>query len=323
MIAYIIRRILTALLIVWAVATICFIILQLAPGDPASMYIRPEIKPAVVENIRKQLGFDLPIWQQYIKWLRGLSAGNFGTSFIHKQPVIDIIANTLPNTLRLTLVVFCVQFLMGIVIGIYLATKQGSKIEQTVNGFLLFLYSMPGFWLALILILIFSLHLGWLPSSQMQSMRDINGFIPILWDQVKHLILPVTVLSIPFITYTTRFIQDQLRDVFAQPYFLAAKTYGFSGQKILFKYALKNALLPLITLIGLYLPFILGGAVITEYIFAWPGMGRITVTAIFAHDFPLILASTIIAALAVVIGNLLSDILYALADPRIRTKETL
>jgi peptide/nickel transport system permease protein len=171
--------------------------------------------------------------------------------------------------------------------------------------------------------MILSLKLGWLPSSQMNSLYPVAGFWSQLADSIRHLILPATILSIPFIAYTTRFVRTNLTNILKQPYIVTARAFGINKNKIHYHYALKNALLPVITQIGLYLPFILGGAVIIEYIFAWPGMGRITIDAIFSHDFPVILASNFIAALTVVFGNLISDLLYFFIDPRIRIKKTL
>jgi peptide/nickel transport system permease protein len=318
MISYSIKRLAVSILIVWGIITICFIVMHLAPGDPSSIYIRPDIDPKVAENIQTQMGFNQPLWKQYILWTTEILRGNFGMSFIHQRPINDVLAETIPNTLRLTATVFILQFVVGIALGIVSALKYKTRTDHLISAIMLFFYSMPGFWLAIISILIFSLKLGWLPSSQMQSMYEISGFWPVLWDQVRHMILPVVILSTPFIAYTTRFIRDNLIEELQQPYIFAAQTYGLSRSKIVYHYALKNALLPLVTLFGLYLPFMLGGAVITEYIFAWPGMGRITVNAIFTHDYALILATTIIAALAVVIGNYISDMLYAVVDPRIR-----
>jgi peptide/nickel transport system permease protein len=318
MIAYSLKRLAISLLIVWGIITISFVVMHLAPGDPASIYIRPDIDPKVAENIQSQLGFNQPIWKQYLLWTKEIVKGNFGLSYVHQRPINDLLADTIPNTLRLTLTVFIFQFVVGIGLGIISAIKYKTRTDHLINGIMLFFYSMPGFWLAIVSILFFSLKLGWLPSSQMQSMHEIHGFWAGLWDQIKHLILPVAVLSTPFIAYTTRFVRDSLIKELNQPYIFAAQTYGLKRSKIVYHYALKSALLPLVTLVGLYLPFMLGGAVITEYIFAWPGMGRITVNAIFTHDYALILATTIIAAIAVIIGNYISDILYAMADPRIR-----
>jgi len=321
MLTFIVRRLLIACLMVWGVLSMTFFIIHLAPGDPLMLYARPEIDPSVVENIRRQMGFNLPLWQQYFVWLIEFIQGNFGISLMQHRAVLDIFYETIPNTLRLTVPVFVIQLVLGIIIGVITALKKNGKLDIITNSVLLFLYSMPGFWVALIAIMIFSLHLGWLPSSQMSSLHSIEGFWPIVWDRIRHLILPALVLSIPFITYTARFVRSSLIDVLRQPYIQMAKAYGLKKSDILFKYALKNALLPVVTLIGLYIPFLIGGAVITEYIFGWPGMGRITVDALFAHDFPVILASNFIATLTVILGNLLSDILYLIVDPRIKIKQ--
>lgn len=315
---YIVNRFLTALLIVWGVLTLSFLLMHLAPGEPTKLYLNPEISPLVLEKIRRQMGLDQPVWMQYLLWLKEFVSGNFGFSFFHQRPVGAILLETIPNTLRLTLTVFILQFMIGIPLGVVSALKINTKSDQAIQFTLLFFYAMPGFWLTLILMMIFSLKLGWLPSGQMQSLVEINGFWANLWDYLRHLILPAVVLSMPFIAMTSRFVRANLSEILHQPYIQAAHTYGLSRSKIIYKYALKNALLPLITLIGLYLPFLLGGAVITEYIFAWPGMGRVTVEAIFTHDYPLILATTFVAALAVVTGNFISDILYRIADPRIK-----
>jgi peptide/nickel transport system permease protein len=237
------------------------------------------------------------------------------------RAVSEIFLEAIPNTLRLTVSVFIIQLIVGILLGVITALKKNGKLDVLINSILLFLYSMPGFWVALIAIMIFSLKLGWLPSSQMSSMHSIEGFWPVIWDKIRHLILPAAVLSIPFVTYTARFVRGSLIEVLRQPYMQTARAFGLKRSEIVFKYALKNTLLPVVTLIGLYIPFLLGGAVITEYIFGWPGMGRITVDAIFSYDYPVILASNFIAAFAVIIGNLISDLMYVIVDPRIQMKQ--
>jgi peptide/nickel transport system permease protein len=320
MLRYFLNRFFTSLIIVWGVLSITFLILHLASGDPTSLYLKPEIDEKTLENIRRQMGLNLPLWQQYILWIREFVTGNFGVSFVQQRPIRDILGEALLNTLQLTSVVFVLQLLLGVVLGIITAVNRHTKLDVSISSVLLFFYSMPGFWLALIAIMIFSLKLGWLPSSQMKSFLEIGGIWSQVLDRIKHLILPVTVLSVPFIAYTARFVRGSVSEILEQDYIRTALAYGISKRQILYKYTLKNALLPLATLLGLYLPFLLGGAVITEYIFAWPGMGRITVNAIFAHDFPVILASTFIAAITVIVGNLISDLMYVAVDPRIKIR---
>ncbi len=316
---YILKRLGISLLIVWGVLSITFLLMRLAPGDPSSLYIRPEIDAKTVENIRRQMGLELPLWRQYFLWIGEFMRGNFGVSFTHHRPVSEILAEAIPNTLKLTGVVYFLQSIAGIVLGVITAVKRGTKLDLFITSFLLFLYSMPWFWLGLMAIMLFSLKLGWLPSSQMRSLHVSGGFWAESLDYIKHLILPASILAMPFAASTARFVRNSLAEALEQNYIRTAKAYGIKSWKILFQYALKNALLPLVTLFGLHLPFLLGGAVITEHIFAWPGLGTITVNAIFAHDFPVILASTFIAALTVVMGNQISDFLYLLVDPRVRT----
>lgn len=318
MISFILKRLLLTLLIVWGILSLTFLLIHLAPGDPLSLYVDPEISPRVVENIRHQLGLDQSLWKQYFTMMIGFLRGNFGISFLQKRPVSELFSEALPNTLKLTLVVFILQLVLGTLLGIFTGIRKNSKTDQVFGVASVLFYSIPGFWLALMLILLFTSTLGWLPSGQMSTLGLSGGFWTMFWDRVKHLILPVTVLVLPFVAYTARFVRGSFCEVLEQDYIRTAFAFGIRRRKIYFKYGLKNALLPVVTLIGLYFPFLLGGAVITEYIFAWPGVGRLTVAAIFTHDYPVILASTVIAALSVNIGNLFSDLLYHLIDPRIK-----
>lgn len=317
MIRYIIKRIGYAVFVIWGVLTLTFAMIHLAPGNPTDIYVRPGIEPETVQLIQRQLGLDLPTHQQYLKWLTGIAQGDLGISFTSHQPVSRIMAEGIWNTLQLTLFVFLIQLIMGTVLGIISALLQGRKWDVGINALLLIFYSLPSFWLALMAIMVFSLKLGWFPSSQMASIIPPEGFWLRFLDRLHHLALPALVLAISLTAYTARFVRGSLIDVLAKPYIQTAKAYGLSRIQIIFKYALKNALLPLITLSGLYAPFILGGAVIVEYIFAWPGMGRITINAIFSHDYPVILASSFLAAISVIIGNTIADICYRIADPRI------
>lgn len=318
MLRYVLKRIAIAVVIVWGVLTLTFVMIHLAPGDPSSVYVRPEISKRTLETVRRQMGLDLPLGQQYLRWMRELAVGNLGQSFSQKRPVRDVLWEAIPNTLQLTVTVFVLQLFGGIFFGIFTAVQRGRAPDYSVSSILLFIYSVPGFWLGLMAILVFSLKPGWLPSGQMKSLVTPDGFLPALVDRLRHLILPATVLAAPFAAYTARFVRGSLTEVLNQDYIRTAYAYGLSRRRILYRYALKNALLPLVTLSGLSFPFLLGGAVVTESVFAWPGMGRLTIDALFAHDYPLILASTWIAAISVVLGNLVSDLVYAAVDPRIR-----
>ncbi|MFZ0391400.1 MAG: ABC transporter permease [Calditrichia bacterium] len=311
-------RCLQALLTLWGVLSLTFFMMHLAPGDPASLFVSPEMPADVLQNLRQQMGLNQPLMMQYLHWLREFSSGNFGFSFSHSRPVLQVLRQALPNTLQLTLTVFILQFFAGILLGIVIDLWSERKTGAVLNQFLLFIYSIPGFWLALLAIMVFSYALNWLPSSQMSGLETASGWGRV-WDRLRHIILPALVLILPFAAFTARFVAGQLKEVMRQDYIRTAFSMGLKKNQVIGKYALKNALLPVITLTGLQFPFLLGGAVITEYIFGWPGMGRLAVEAIYAHDFPLILGSTFVAAVAVILGNLFSDILYSIVDPRINS----
>jgi len=316
---YILRRILIAVPLIIGLATITFFIIHMAPGDPMALYRSPEISPEVMELMRKNLGLDQPLHIQYVRWLTSMARGNFGISFTAHRPVADILKETIPNTLQLTFLALLLNLIVGIIIGVIAAIKQYSAVDHAITVSALFIYSMPSFWLGLMMILLFSLLLGWLPASQMQSINaDLFDFWHRLWDRVTHLIMPVFVLGIATAAGTARFMRGSLLEVIRQDYIRTAHAKGLSERVVIFKHALRNALLPIVTLTGLSLPFLLGGSVITETIFAWPGMGRVAITAIFARDYPVVLAANLIAAVMVVLGSLFADITYSILDPRIR-----
>lgn len=318
-IQYIIRRILLSIPLLWALATLTFFLVRLAPGDPLAMYYNPEIDPSVMEAVRTRLGLDQPLHVQYVKWLGALFQGELGVSFKHHRPVAEILAETLPNTLLLTSLALLFDLGFGVLLGTLAAVRQYSWIDHTTSVIALFLYSMPGFWLGLMLIIVFALKLGWLPASQMQSVdAEFLPFLPRLWDQALHLVLPVFVLGIASAASVARYMRGSLLEVIRQDYVRTARAKGLPEGRVIFRHALRNALIPIVTLLGLYLPFLISGAVVTETIFAWPGMGRLTIDAIFSRDYPVVLAANLLAGVMVVFGNLLSDVLYGIVDPRIR-----
>jgi peptide/nickel transport system permease protein len=275
MIRFAVRRILVSIPLIWALATLTFFIVRLAPGDPLAMYYNPEIDPEVMETIRVRLGLDQPLHIQYVKWLGSLAQGELGVSFSHHRPVMDILVETIPNTLVLTV-----------------------------------------FSLAMI---VFSLKLGVLPASQMESVdAEYMAWGARLWDRALHLVMPVFVLGIASAASVARYMRSSLLEVIRQDYVRTARAKGLPERRVILRHALVNALIPIITLLGLYLPFLLSGAVVTETIFAWPGMGRLTIGAIFARDYPIVMATNLIAGVMVVAGNLVADLLYGIVDPRIR-----
>ncbi|NUM81846.1 ABC transporter permease [bacterium] len=327
MIVYILKRLAGAVPLTFGLLTLTFFLIRLAPGDPTAMYIDPNIDPDAADRMRENLGLNDPLMVQYGKWLgiippfEGVWQGEFGISFSKHRPVFDIVLESTGNTLLLTGGALCVDLVVGVLIGIVAALNREKKMDHIITVGSLFFYSMPHFWLALMLILIFSLGLGWLPASQMHSVNVDQLSTPAyIGDMISHMIMPVFVLGIASAASTVRYMRSSMLEVIKQDYIRTARAKGLSERKVIYRHALRNALLPLITIIGLSFPFLLSGAVITEVIFAWPGMGRVTVDAIFARDYPLIIANTLVAGVMVIVGNLLADVLYALADPRIKLR---
>lgn len=296
--------------------------MQLAPGDPLDMYLEPqrqmEVDPEVIELLRKKYGLDQPIHVQYGRWLGNILQGDFGESFRYRRPVSDLLAEAVPYTLQLTLLAVLLDALLGITLGIISAIKQYSLLDKVITLGSLIIYAAPGFWLALMMVLVFSVHLGWFPTSQTRSMDyEFLSTWGKIGDRVWHLAMPVFLMGITSAAGTARYMRNKLLEVLNEEYVIAARARGFTERVVILKHALRNALIPIVTIYGLSLPFLLGGATIIETIFAWPGMGRLAVGAVSGRDYPLIMATTLVAAVLTVLGNLLADLAYAWADPRI------
>ncbi|MBW3534488.1 MAG: ABC transporter permease [Gemmatimonadetes bacterium] len=326
MAAYLLRRVLGSIPLVLGIATIIFFVVNLAPGDPTQLLLSPGMRPEVLEQMRANFGLDQPIHVRYLKWVGALLTGDFGYSFSHSRPVLSVIGDMLPNTLLLSGLALLVSFAVGMLLGIVQAVRQHSATDSVLSVVALFFYSMPSFWLALMLILTFSLYArnvwGWpiyFPASGRVSVE--YAFLPPLEqlrDRVMHLVLPVASLSLVLAAGVARYMRGSMLEVVRQDYVRTARAKGLSERRVIFRHALRNALIPVITLLGLYLPALFSGTVFIEYVFAWPGMGKTIFEAISTRDYPLVMASSFIFAAMVVAGNLLADVLYALVDPRIR-----
>ncbi len=319
---YVFKRLLQAIPLLIGIATITFFIIHIAPGDPMDVYMekqyRKEVDPQVIELLRKKYGLDQPLPVQYVKWMGNLAHGDLGESFRYRRPVASLLAERIPYTLQLTVLALLLDALIGITLGIISAVKQYSAVDKITTLGSLVIYSIPGFWLAVMLVLVFAVNLGWLPTSQTRSLDyELFSWSGKLLDRVWHLVLPVFVLGVASAAGTARYMRNQLLDVLSEEYVLAARARGLTERAVILKHALRNALIPIVTIYGLELPFLLGGAVLIEKVFAWPGMGLLAVEAIEARDYPIILATSMIAAVLVVMGNLLADVIYAVVDPRI------
>lgn len=319
---YIVKRLLQAIPLLLGIITVTFFIIRLAPGDPMDMYLEPtrrrQMDPEVIALIRHRYGLDQPIYVQYVKWVANVAKGDFGESFRHRRPVNSLIAEAIPYTLQLTVLALILDAMVGITLGIVSAVKQYSLLDKTVTVGSLIIYAVPGFWLALMLVLVFSVQLHWFPTSQTRSMDyEMLSLGQKVLDRVWHLVLPVFVMGVASAAGTARYMRNRLLEVLNEEYVVAARARGFAERTVILKHALRNALIPIVTVYGLSLPFLLGGATIIETIFAWPGMGRLTVEAVGGRDYPVIMATTTIAAVLTVLGNLLADITYAAVDPRV------
>jgi peptide/nickel transport system permease protein len=327
LLSYLLRRLLGAIPLLWGILTLIFFIIHLAPGDPTARFFNPNVAPEVIEQMRHNLGLDQPIHVQYFKWLLSFVQGNFGYSFGQMRPISEILPGTLWNTVQLMLVSLVLIFVIGMLVGIVQAVRQYSIADNVLTFLALFFYSMPSFWLALMLILLFALKANqwaWpfsLPATGMTSVG--YEFMPAgqqVWDRLQHLILPTLALGVGNAAGVARYMRGSMLEVIHQDYIRTARAKGLSEATVIFKHALRNALIPIITLLGLYLPILLSGSVLVETIFAWPGMGRLIVDAIFQRDYPLVMATSFVAAAMVVLGNLMADVLYAVVDPRIRNE---
>lgn len=325
MASYIARRLLGAIPLIVGIATIIFFVVNLAPGDPTALYFNQNVPPEVLEQIRTNFGLDQPLHIRYWKWLAAFLTGDFGYSYARSRPVMDIILETLPPTLVLAGSTLVLIFIIGVTTGVFQAVRQHRTADRVLSITSLFFYSMPSFWLGLMLMLLLSLKAHeWglpfaLPPTGMTSVD--YEFLP-FWQQVAdrlvHLVLPVLTLTLVMAAGIARYTRGQMLEVIRQDYIRTARAKGLPERTVIFKHALRNSLLPVITLLGLYLPLLFSGSVFVEVIFSWPGMGRVIVDAILQRDYPLVMATSFIFALVVVIGSLVADVLYAVADPRIR-----
>ncbi len=311
-----IRRTLQAIPLLLGITVISFLIMKLTPGDPVSlMSMSPHITPADLARMRHNFGFDQPVYIQYFKWLSALIRGDWGISLERGRPVIDIIANRLPNTLQLMAVSFVISVALAIPIGILSATKRYSWFDYSATTLSFFGVSMPVFWFGLILIVVFSVKLHLLPSAGMMSVGADSTDI---FDRLRHIILPAVVLSLSGIAGWSRYMRSSMLEVVRQDYIRTARAKGLAEKVVIYKHALKNAMIPVITVMALEIPGFFTGAVITETIFAWPGMGRLYYDSVMSRDYTMLMAILTIGAGLVVIFNLIADIAYAFFDPRIK-----
>lgn len=305
MLDYIIKRTIQMIVVLFLALTVVFFLVRLA-GDPTTLFLPPDAPASQIEEYRKQLGFDRPLYVQYAEFMADAVRGDFGTSLRTREDALGMILDRVPATFQLAFAALALSLLIAIPIGIVSAYKRNTILDQTGVAFTVLGQAIPSFWLGLILIYLFAAKLQWLPSGGGGS--------------VKHMILPVVTLAAYSVARFARFTRSSMLDILSKDYIRTAKSSGVSMSRILFRYALKNTLIPIITLVALDLGTLLGGAVITEVVFSWPGVGRVIYNALLNRDFPVVMAGVFFVALIYSIINLITDILYAYVNPQIRVK---
>ena len=321
--AYIIRRLLLIIPTFIGISIISFAIIHIAPGNPAMLSIQGGMlgkgaSPANIAEMQKVLGLDKPLYVQYFQWVGRLLRFDFGRSFKDHRKVIDKIMEALPNTLLLNIISFLLIYSISLPLGIWSAIKQNTVVDKGITSILFVLYSLPVIWVALLLILFFYVKLDWLPVGGLQSLQASEySTFPWLLDRVKHIILPVTCFTYAGFALISRYVRSSMLEVINQDYIRTARSKGLKEKKVIWRHGFSNALIPIVTLLGLELPGLLGGSIIIEQIFAWPGLGWLFFDALNARDYMTIMGLTVFTASLVLIGTLLADLLYAVVDPRI------
>lgn len=320
---YVAGRLLQAAIVVLLVTTVTFVLVHLAPGDPIAMALQ---RPGVTETVRQQwradFGLDRPLGEQYARWLANAARGELGYSFSFRRPVRDVIADVLPRTLLLVGLALVLSFALGIVVAVLQSERPGGGRDRWLGRILLLLYSVPDFWLAIVALLIFAYRLPIFPPSGIVDpvLHDYMSPAGRMLDRLHHLVLPVATLTLLATAAISRHQRSALLEVLPSDWMRTAIAKGLSQRSAVRRHALRNALLPSITLAGLYLPGLVAGSLFIEKVFSWPGMGLTTANAIGARDYPLITASVLVTSVVVAIGALLADIATAAADPRVRVR---
>jgi peptide/nickel transport system permease protein len=318
---YVLRRVAASIPVVIGVTVVTFLLMHATAGTYIpGLNIEPNLRPADVERIKAYLGLDRPLHIQYLTWLWGIVRGDFGRSMIDGSPITAHITDRLPATLELTVTAILIGVLISIPLGIAGALRRGSVLDNALTALAVGGYAVPAFWLGLMLILLFSVEfqhwgLPWLPSSGVAT-PGVRGFDP--FDRLVHLILPATVLSFVYLSIWSRFTRSSMLEVLSMDYIRTARAKGMTSRRVVYVHALRNSVIPLVTLVGLELPGLVSGGLVVETVFGWPGIGYFLYQRALLYDYTTVMGITTFAALLVVAGNLLADILYAILDPRVR-----
>ena len=319
MYAYVVRRLLYAILTFFGITVVTFALIHSVPGGPV---FGIKISPATLAAIRHEFRFDLPVTEQYLHWLRGAITFDFGRSIVDRRPVATWIAERLPRTLLLNVAAFVLAAVIGIPIGLWSGARSNRLLDRASSVIFFLLYSLPTFWIAFLLAEFFAVRLGILPLFGVTSdgYAEMNFGERVL-DRLEHLILPVTTLAVGQLAIFARFSRAALSEVIRQDFIVTARAKGVGEGALVWRHAARNTLLPLITLLGLTIPYLLSSSVIVEQIFQWPGAGLLFINSILNRDYPMVMGLTVASALLTLVGSLIADILYAAADPRVRFED--
>ncbi len=309
---YIIRRGLQSLFLLWCISLVAFSIMHLAPGGPLAIMENPRVSPEVVKAINASFGLNDPIPVQYVKWLGNLLHGDFGRSFTDQRPVMDKIVERLPATIELNVASLLIG-LFGIPLGVYSALTRGSKFDHSVRVFTVIGNAAPAWWIGLMILVFIAAPTHLLPLGGMYTIGKENNLVDHLW----HLALPATISALGEWILWSRFLRSEILEVIRQDYIRTAQAKGLSPSMVLNRHALRNALIPVVTLLSGALAGLISGAVIFETTFSWPGIGRLAVTSAFERDFPVVMALLMIGSFLVLLGNLIADVMYTKVDPRV------
>jgi len=315
MLRFIASRCVHAIPVLVGVSIIAFLILRLAPGDPVQLMLPSHATRDEIEALRASLGLDRPLATQYVLWVGQVLQGNLGTSLFTSGPVLDELLERFPNTLILTGAAIGLAIALGMPLGIVAAAKRGTALDTGSMIASVVGWSMPNFWIGLILVIVFSVWLRWLPTG---GMYDIMAEERRLADLARHLVLPATTLAVGHMAYVARFTRSSLLEALGQDYIRTARAKGLGERLVVLRHGLRNSLIPIISVLGVSIGHLLGGAVIVETVFSWPGLGSLMVHSIMNRDFPVVQGAMLFAAVVFILVNLVADLLYAAVDPRIR-----
>ena len=328
MVRRVLTRLLTGIALLFAIVTITFLLVNLAPGDPARLFLGPGAGPEELDATRRALGLDRPLALRYVAWLADFVRGDWGVSLAQQRPAHRVLLDALPYTVVLSAGSLLLTYAGGIIIGLWQAVKHRTAVDTGLTAATLAVYAMPSYWLSLVLVLVFSYaasRYGWpawltFPAFGPAGL-DAEFLSPWarLLDRIEHATLPLVTLGVIGAAGTARYVRGSVLDVRGAPFVRTARAKGLARATVERRHVLRNALLPIITLLGLQLPYLFSGTVFVEVIFAWPGVGREMVSAVVARDYPVVMASTAVFGALVVAGNVVADLLYAVADPRIRS----